>query len=180
MFQDPKKPQKESHEESFGDVVTPDDDGIAVGSGEMLVASQHAGPCTIIGMLDRASSQAVLGHFPRPNDNDEGCFEKMLEVAASTFKVKGRVEVFLAGCSVESDRPLEKGGAGYGRGDAARSRKATIAKIVDAGYDEKKISKRWLKTEGASQEMMIVLAGKRVIIETSPLTGQEKSKFEVL
>ena len=166
MFQERKTGGRASQSSLEPDVVTPDETGIASARRGQVIESGAAGPCTLIGMVDRKAGVAVLGHFVRPNDVNEDDFERLLQQGRRLFKSPKNVEVFLAGCSPESDVDFTGGGAGYGAGDSTRSRQATIRKIVGAGYSRAAIKTEWQNDVFLAQEMFINLADLSVSIKT--------------
>lgn len=165
MFQD-RKTNRPAEQRKPIEVVTPDDRGIAVARRGQLIESGAAGPCTLIGMVDRRSGVAVLGHFVRPNDVNEDDFAGMLEQGRKLFRNPEAVEVFLAGCSPESDLDFDEAGGGYGAGDSRRSRQLTIDKIIRAGYSRGAIKTEWQDEVFLTQEMYINLSDMSVSIET--------------
>lgn len=148
-------------------VVSPDDSGIATATRGQVIESGAAGPCTLIGMVDRRAGVAVLGHFVRPNDVNEDDFDRMLAQARKLFKSPKSVEVFLAGCSQEADFDFGECGAGYGAGDSRRSRDATIERIVRAGYSRSAITTNWQDEVFLTQEMVVDLTDLSVSVETT-------------
>jgi hypothetical protein len=165
MFQE-RKTSRPAVQREPTEVVTPDDRGIAIAKRGQIIESGAAGPCTLIGMLDRRSGVAVLGHFVRPNDVNEDDFASMLEQGRKLFKNPKTVDVFLAGCSTESDLDFDEAGGGYGAGDARRSRQLTIDKIVRAGYSRDAIRTEWQDEVFLTQAMFINLSDCSVSIET--------------
>lgn len=166
MFQD-RKTSKAPQQAEPNRVVMPDDFGVARAIKGQIIESGAAGPCTLIGLVDRTAGVAILGHFVRPNDVNEDDFGRMLAESRAIFKNRKRVEVFLAGCSPECDFDFDQEGGGYGAGDAQRSRRATIQKLVQAGYSRDSIKTEWQDEVYLTQEMFIDLVALSVSIETT-------------
>ena len=114
-----------------------------------------AGPCTIIGMLDRAHGIAIVGHFIEPEGQDAMGIVAMVDDALAHFPDPSRVEVALAGCSLEFDthRP----------GEALETRRAVLKRLEIAGFAAANIEQHWLDRADVTQGICIDL--QRLIIE---------------